>query len=115
MSIKRVYSTRDSKTEFFYTPFYQNTEAEALRTWGASTAKPESMICQYPEDYDLYYLGTFDDQTGKFQLLDSPKHVVSAVNLKKPVQVNQTLTNLQFRDAVESRIAEDKRQAGLSV
>lgn len=84
MSIKRVYATRDSKTEFYYTPFYQNTEAEALRTFGSSTLNPESMLAKYPEDYDLFYLGTYDDQQGKFTLLDTPQHVVKAVNLIKP-------------------------------
>ncbi len=36
------------------------------------------MVAKYPEDYDLYYIGEYDDQTGKIESLQSPQHVVKA-------------------------------------
>lgn len=85
--IKHLYSIRDAKGEVFGTPFSQLTHGEAERSFARAVADPQTMMSQFPEDYDLYYLGTFDDSTGQFATLDSPQHVQKAVLLKRPEKV----------------------------
>lgn len=77
----KVYSIRDSKAEAFNPPFYKHTHGEAERDFTELTRKTDSMVHKYPEDYDLYYCGTYDDQTGLFSPLPSPQHIVKAVSL----------------------------------
>lgn len=81
--LHKVYAIRDAKAEFFGTPFLQKTEGEAERTFTTLANDTQTQIGQSPTDYDLYYLGQFDDNTGKYELQDTPTHRIKAVNLIK--------------------------------
>lgn len=77
----KVYSIRDAKAEAFNPPFYKHTHGEAERDFHQLAKKSDSMVAQYPEDYDLWYLGDFDDQSGKVTPLETPQHIIKAVQL----------------------------------
>lgn len=77
----KMFSIRDAKGEIYNPPFYQKTHGEAERNFRELVKDAQSMISKYPEDYDLYFLGTYDDQTGTVKS-DVPKHVIKAVDLK---------------------------------
>ncbi|AXH78010.1 MAG: nonstructural protein [Microviridae sp.] len=79
----KVFSIRDTKAETYNMPFYQKSHGEAERSFKALTTDESSMISKYPEDFDLYFLGTYDDQTGQLTVLDTPQHIVKAINLKQ--------------------------------
>lgn len=79
---KRIYTIRDSKAEIFNQPFYYNTHGEAERAFKQLVMDEKSSISKFPEDYDLYYLGLYDDNSGKIESLDTPQHVIKAVNLR---------------------------------
>jgi len=78
----KSFSIRDAKGEIFNTPFFQKTHGEAERSFKQIANDTNSMVYKFPEDYDLYYLGTYDDQTGVFKSLDTPQHLMKAVTLK---------------------------------
>jgi len=80
--IQKMYSIRDSKGEIFHPPFFQKTHGEAERTFHKLTNDDKSSMFLYPEDYDLYYIGEYDDNTGKLESLDTPHHIQKAVSLK---------------------------------
>lgn len=82
----KIYSLRDSKSEIFNAPFYKQTHGEAERDFRSLVNDDKSMVHKYPEDFDLYYLGDYDDNTGKVKPLDTPQHMVKAVQLLNPVQ-----------------------------
>lgn len=82
----KVFSLRDTKGGVYHQPFYQRSHGEAERSIKQLANDPQSMVSKYPEDYDLYYLGTYDDQTGVIKPEDSPQHVLKAVQL---VNTNQ--------------------------
>lgn len=85
--ILKVYSIRDQKGEIFNTPFFKKTHGEAERDFRSLVGDEKSFVNKYPEDFDLYYLGQYDDNTGKFDPIDTPQHIVKAVQFKE----NQTL------------------------
>lgn len=78
----KMFTIRDTKGEIFHKPFFNNSHGEAERNFRELTKDEKSMISKYPEDYDLYFLGTYDDSTGKMTSLETPQHIVKAVNLK---------------------------------
>jgi hypothetical protein len=80
---KRIYSVRDSKGEIYGQPFFKITHGEAERDFNMLANDPQSTVSRFPEDFDLYYLGDYDDVTGAILALPSPQHVVKAVNLVK--------------------------------
>nr|QJB19818.1 MAG: nonstructural protein [Microvirus sp.] len=77
----KMYSIRDAKAEAYNPPFYKKTHGEAERDFTELTKTPDSMVCKYPEDYDLYFCGTYDDQTGLVESLKTPQHIVKAATL----------------------------------
>ena len=87
-----MFSIHDSKGEIFNPPFFKSTHGEAERDFQTASQDDQSMISKYPEDFDLYYLGEYDDQTGKFKALPTPQHIIKAVN------VLQRATNVRSID-----------------
>lgn len=79
--IQKAFSIRDAKTESFGPPFCQNTHGEAERTFHQLATSPDQKISKYPEDFDLYHVGEYDDQSGKFFPLDTPQHMLKAVQV----------------------------------
>lgn len=80
--ILKAFSIRDQKGEVFHPPFYKKTHGEAERDFKQLVSDGKSTVSQYPEDFDLYYVGEYDDQTGIFNSCDTPQHIVKAVQLK---------------------------------
>lgn len=79
----KVFSIRDQKAEVFNTPFFQKSIGEAERNFKTLVNDDKSTVSQYPEDFDLYYLGEYNDNLGLITSLDTPQHVIKAVQLKE--------------------------------
>lgn len=77
----KIFSIRDSKGEVFNTPFFQKTHGEAERNFRSVVNDGKTTVSQYPDDFDLYYLGEYDDNKGTFTTLPTPQHVAKAVNM----------------------------------
>lgn len=88
--ILKVFTIRDQKAEIFNTPFFQKTHGEAERNFRTLVNDSKSTISQFPEDFDLYFLGEYDDNLGTFKSLDTPQHVIKAIQLveSKPAQLS---------------------------
>lgn len=81
--MKKIYTIRDSKGEYFSQPFHQLSPGQAERTFKDMILEPKNPVNSHPEDFSLYYLGEYDELTGKMKLLDSPQHVIDAIHLTK--------------------------------
>jgi len=75
----KIYSIRDAKAGIFHNPWMKNTHGEAERDFTELTKDEKSMVSKYPEDFDLYFLGSYDNVTGKLEPLDTPQHVSKAI------------------------------------
>jgi len=78
---QKLYAIKDGKGEFFSPPFLKHTHGEAERDFRTLAKDEKSTVFQYPEDFDLYYLGLYDNSTGKMQTLDAPQHIIKAANI----------------------------------
>jgi len=74
-------TVRDSKADSFNKPFTLRTKEEGIRGFAEVANDPNTTIGKYPEDHDLYLLGTFNEITGQLVAEDAPKHIVSAITL----------------------------------
>lgn len=77
----KMYSVRDAKGEFYERPFYKHMHGEAERDFTAAARDPKSTINQFPEDFDLYFIGTYDTKTGVVKSLDTPQHMLKAISV----------------------------------
>lgn len=77
MSVSNIYSVYDVVANVYSVPFFAMCDSVALRLFRLSVMDLESMICRFPSDYQLHYLGTFDDVSGVVTSVDSSDEIVS--------------------------------------
>lgn len=87
----KAFSIRDAKAEIFNPPFFTKTHGEAERTFTELVRDEKTMVGKYPDDYDLYFIGSYDDQTGKIKALDTPQHLIKAVQISTRKQNLQSV------------------------
>lgn len=66
MTILTIVAVKDRAVDAFNRPFYVPTIGAATRSFTDEVNRNESEMQAHPEDYDLYDMGTFCDQTGTF-------------------------------------------------
>lgn len=75
MDIK-LYAVLDTKTQRFMVPWYLHSDVEATRHFTNLVNQDNSQISLNPNDYELYALGVWNDETGETVPINI--HVVSA-------------------------------------
>lgn len=80
--IMKAFSIYDSKADSFGFPVPFVSEGAAIRTFGDSVNKPDTIHNLHPEDFSLFHVGEFDESSGMFLPEKSPRSVVSAIQLK---------------------------------
>jgi len=66
MTILTIVAVKDRAVDAYNRPFYVPTIGAAIRSFTDEVNRNESEMNSHPEDYDLYDMGTFCDQTGTF-------------------------------------------------
>lgn len=64
----RLYSIYDSKAEQFSPPQVYHNDMLALRAFEGIVNDDKMLICKYPEDFTLYYVGNLGDSDGRYYL-----------------------------------------------
>lgn len=75
------FSIFDSKAQAYLQPFFSINRETAVREF-TKAVQSDGNFSQFSEDYAMFELGTFDQNTGKSELHATPLHVVNAVTLK---------------------------------
>jgi hypothetical protein len=81
----KMYTIHDSKAEIFHPPYVKHSHGEAERDFTTAVNDERTNMNKYPEDFNLYYVGSWDDNTGKAELLDSPQHIIKAIQCIRPL------------------------------
>lgn len=83
MSVISVFSVRDVVSDTYGRPFYSFNTSTALRSLKSEVNNKVvgSVLFESPDDFELYLLGEFDDETGRFDLLDRMQFVVRCSSL----------------------------------
>jgi hypothetical protein len=87
----KVFSVIDLKAQTYMPPFFMHNEKLAERAFGDAANNGEHMFCAHPEDYALYCLGEWDDETGKMENYDTPESLglaIQYIQQKKEVTSN---------------------------
>ena len=61
--ILKAYSVYDNKVGVWNRPFFSRSDAEALRAF-AFNGRSDKFMSENSSDYDLFYLGDFNDEVG---------------------------------------------------
>lgn len=65
-----VCTVRDRAADTFSRPFFAKSSGEAVRSFTDEVNRPadQNQLHAHPEDFDLYVLGLFEDDTGMFDV-----------------------------------------------
>lgn len=74
----KVFAVYDLKACAFFQPFFSGQSGSAIRGFGDSVNDGKSPFGAHPEDYQLFELGTFDDNVGTLTGLLPMKLLCSA-------------------------------------
>lgn len=78
-----ICSVFDKTAETFGRPFFAPNRASAVRSILSEVKNPESgMLHTHTADFDLFYLGEFDDQNGHFEIVE-PERIFRGSDLTK--------------------------------
>lgn len=80
----KVFTIFDDKAQYFNTPFFTTNQNIAIRDFSDIINSSGTVAGRHPEDFRLYSLGDFDDETGKFTQLDIPLLICTGTQLIKP-------------------------------
>lgn len=61
---KDLYSICDVKTGIFYPPMEFTNRNDCMRGIGDDLRHRDTIMSRHPEDFNVHYVGTFDDETG---------------------------------------------------
>lgn len=77
-----ILAVKDRAADAFMQPFFAPTEAIAVRSFREAVGEADKPFCKNPDDFDLYWLGMFDDGKGQF-ITDVPRMICRASDVVK--------------------------------
>lgn len=75
-----VYAVYDEVAKIFKMQFFRNRHGEAIRYFADGCQSDKTELHQHPSDFCLFFLGTFDQETGRFESLDIPERISRALD-----------------------------------
>lgn len=67
MKLMHVYSIYDAGADVYLQPFFQPADAAAIRIFSKMCTDENSSLSIKPDDFTLYNIGVFDDETGSLE------------------------------------------------
>lgn len=78
----KIYTLRDEVAQFYLPTFPMKTEGEAIRAMLTTAKNPETQFHSSPADFTLYEIGTFDDNSGQYEMYQDKKRLGSIQDLQ---------------------------------
>ncbi len=82
MGTQKMFSIKDAKAEGWLLPIVAPTTGVAIRIFQKATNQQGSDFQLYAEDYDLWEVGTWDDDKGRAEPLAANKHVINGTDVR---------------------------------
>lgn len=73
--ILKILAVKDAGLNTFLQPFFTPHPSAGMRAFADEVNRPDSPMNKHPEDYDLYYIGEYDDHTA--QLIPGEVHLLA--------------------------------------
>ncbi|WNK13579.1 MAG: nonstructural protein [Microvirus sp.] len=79
-----IISVRDIVANAYSPPTFHQSKGSALRSFSSEVnrADENNTIYKHPNDYELYALGTYEDETATFEIMAKPEQIGLARDYK---------------------------------
>lgn len=95
----KMYTIYDKKTKLYHPPHYCHNKEHAMRMFIQIMCKAGDTMSLYPQDFQMWELGTFDDCTGRIKTTQNPTLVCEVLDLVQSYEeTKQQLQNRQGND-----------------
>ncbi len=74
-----IFTVFDVKAEAYLQPFFAHKEALALRMFTEAASDPDHQFCKHAEDYTLFAIGEWEENSGEIQMYDVKKPLGNAL------------------------------------
>jgi len=78
-----VACVRDAKTDVYSQPMFFVTRGVAIRSFSEECESTTSALNKHPQDYAMFQIGTYDDNSGALVSLPQPQQIALAMDFKK--------------------------------
>lgn len=80
----RLFSIRDVVVGSYGRPFVMQSRGHAIRTFTDECNRPDdnNPMYNHSPDFELYEVGMYDDETGRFDLQENPEFIINGVDIK---------------------------------
>lgn len=81
-----VYSVYDKAAKVYSPAFNAQNNAVALRMFDSACKNPDTQVAKYPQDYELYLLAEWDDNTGEYKNVSPVQRIIQAAEMIPPTK-----------------------------
>ena len=85
--IQFIYSIHDNKAEAYLPPFFLHNKNMAIRSFADCCQDEGHAFNRHPEDYSLWEIGEFDDQTGEIIYHTPHKALGSGIDYNQSAEI----------------------------
>ena len=78
--MSKIYAIKDQAIEAFSQPFFVQAQGQAVRMFMDESKNEQSQINRHPADFELWYVGEFDEQTGTITGAANIERVARAID-----------------------------------
>ena len=82
--LMNVVAVKDMAVNSFLPPVFVPHVGAVIRQFSSSCNDREHDFYKFAGDYELWHLGTWDNDTGTFVNFDSPRRLVRGADVKNP-------------------------------
>lgn len=79
--ILEMYAILDKVGGFYSNPFFMASHGLARRALMETAQDMSTTVARHPADFALYYFGSMDNVTGRFELNNHPEFLCTAISL----------------------------------
>lgn len=80
------FAVYDAKAEAYLRPFFAETKGLAMRSFSDAVNDPAHEMCRHAEDYTLFHIGVFNQESASWTELKAPDSLAKAITLKRVVE-----------------------------
>jgi len=80
--LKNFYSVKDCKISQYHAPFIADDDVSATRLLTGAMIGEQTLLSQFPNDFELFQIGTFHTKTAKTTSLEAPIFIISCASIQ---------------------------------
>lgn len=100
-----VYSMFDSAAKAFTRPMFFNLDGEAIRAFQTEANRKDSPVCNFPDQFTMFHIGTYDDSTSVFVSVN-PRSLGLAIQYKESFQSVEDRLSLAAMESLLKTISD---------